>query len=313
MSQILGMMLTVANIKKMTHFFMHVLSFEKIDTSHIEGKAYETLYGIPGIKGQFAILRLGEEYLYLMEFEPLGKPYPPTQSHDLWFQHIAIVVSDLGKAHHILSQHGITAISEGPVTIPEWNEAAAGIQAFYFRSPEGHPLELIYFPPKKGRQIWQEKDRLFLGIDHTAITISDTQKSLHFYKDILGMTVFGESLNHGDTQEALSGVMGAKVKITGLGYKEVEGMGLEFLHYLHPTHGLPFPNLKANDLASTYTVIEVDNLPNDPHLPLLKGLFSPRQGQMTQSAAIAKDSDGHRLLFVTEVPRFFETKPLINT
>ncbi len=291
MSKILGMMLTVADIEKMTTFFTEVLSFEKIGTSQLEGKAYESLYGIPRVKAQFSILRLGKEYLYLIAFEPPGKHYPPTRCHDHLFQHIAIVVSDLEKAHGILSQQGITAISKGHITIPEWNEPAAGVKVFYFRSPEGHPLELISFPPKKGRLIWQEKGKLFLGIDHTAITIFHTERSLPFYQE-LGMIVFGESLNYGDTQEALSMVPEARVKITGLGFKEVEGMGLEFLHYLNPTNGLPSPDLKSCDLGCTYTVIEVD------HLDMPRGGFSPKDAKTVKSAMIGKDSDGHRLLFV---------------
>ena len=56
MSKILGMMLTVADIEKMTTFFTEVLSFEKIGTSQLEGKAYESLYGIPRVKAQFSIM-----------------------------------------------------------------------------------------------------------------------------------------------------------------------------------------------------------------------------------------------------------------
>jgi catechol 2,3-dioxygenase-like lactoylglutathione lyase family enzyme len=41
----------------------------------------------------------------------------------------------------------------------------------------------------------QTTGRLFLGIDHTAIVVSDTEASLKFYRDVLGMTVAGESEN----------------------------------------------------------------------------------------------------------------------
>ena len=34
----------------------------------------------------------------------------------------------------------------GPQTLPDWNKNAAGIQAFYFRDPDGHFLEVLAFP-----------------------------------------------------------------------------------------------------------------------------------------------------------------------
>lgn len=296
MSQILGVMLTVADLDKMTAFFTEVLSFEKVENSQLEGASYDRLYEIPNAKARFVMLRLGAEPLYLIAFDPPGNPYPSIRSHDHLFQHIAIVVSDLERAHQRLSQYGVTAISEGPVTIPEWNGVAAGIQAFYFRSPEGHPLELISFPPQKGRPVWQRKEHLFLGIDHTAMTVSHTRTSRHFYQDVLGMTCFGESLNYGSTQEALSGVSEAKVQITGLGYPGAVGMSLECLHYLNPTHGRPAPILQSNDLGCTYTVIAIDHPDRLRDLPLTQGVFV----NTTDAAMRGQDPDGHRLLFVSK-------------
>jgi catechol 2,3-dioxygenase-like lactoylglutathione lyase family enzyme len=71
---------------------------------------------------------------------------------------------------------------------------AGGIRALYFRDPDGHPLEVLWFPQDKGNAKWHvPTDKLFLGIDHTAIVISNTEASLKFYRDRLGMEVAGES------------------------------------------------------------------------------------------------------------------------
>ena len=45
---------------------------------------------------------------------------------------------------------------------------------------------------------------MFLGIDHTAIAVDDTNVSLRFYRDTLGMQVAGESENYdvGDPNSA---------------------------------------------------------------------------------------------------------------
>ena len=81
--------------------------------------------------------------------------------------------------------------------IPTSNKAAAGIRAFYFKDPDGHNLEVIYFPPEKGDPRWQNANgKLFLGIDHTAIVVEDTTRSLKFYRDLLGLKLAGESMNH---------------------------------------------------------------------------------------------------------------------
>jgi len=138
-------------------------------------------------------------------------------------------------------------ISRRPQLLPAWNPNAGGIRAVYFRDPDGHPLELIQFPPGKGQPRWQEKDRLFLGIDHSAIAVSDTDQSVAFYRDRLGLRIAGTSDNWGIEQEGLSAVPGAHVRITTL--RAGSGPGVELLHYLMPTDGRPMPaDTTADDL-----------------------------------------------------------------
>lgn len=101
-------------------------------------------------------------------------------------------------------------VSEGPQRLPDWNPAAGGIRAFYFRDPDRHPLEVLQFPAGKGDPKWARRDRLFLGIDHTAIVVSDTEASLRFYRDALGLRVAGAAENWGPEQERLNHVSGAQ-------------------------------------------------------------------------------------------------------
>ena len=121
----------------------------------------------------------------------------------------------MDRAYKLLRGNKVKHASTGPQRLPEWNKNAAGIQAFYFRDPDGHFLEVLAFPPDKGAAKWHEQNgRLFLGIDHTAIVISDTDASLRFYRDVLGLKVVGESENHGPEQERLNNVFGARLRIT---------------------------------------------------------------------------------------------------
>jgi catechol 2,3-dioxygenase-like lactoylglutathione lyase family enzyme len=162
-----------------------------------------------------------------------------SRSDDLWFQHVAIVVSDIRAACDRLNAHGIRHTSPAPQRLPAWNQNAGGIEASYFRDPDGHPLELISFPPDKGDTRWHCRERLFLGIDHTAIAVASTDVGLRFYRDGLGLKVQGRSENWGPEQEWLSGVPGARVRITSL--RGTAGPGVEFLHYLSPMTGRPYP------------------------------------------------------------------------
>jgi len=195
-------------------------------------------------------MKLGGEVIELTEYLiPSGRPIPDdSRSNDHWFQHIAIIVKDMDRAYLWLRQHKVKHASTGPQRIPDWNKAAAGIKAFYFRDPDDHNLEVLWFPPSKGDPKWHHKtDKLFLGIDHTAIVVSDTEKSLKFYRDTLGIRVAGESENYGTEQEHLNNVFGARLHITGL--RTNAGPAIEFLEYLTPRDGRPMPSdTSASDL-----------------------------------------------------------------
>jgi catechol 2,3-dioxygenase-like lactoylglutathione lyase family enzyme len=251
--------ITVSDIDRSVEFFSKVLSFEKVSDVEVAGSEYERLQGVFGARMRIARMRLGEEFIDLTEYlTPRGRPIPvDSRSNDQWFQHIAIVVSDMDKAYQQLRAHKVRHTSTGPQRIPDWNKAAAGIKAFYFKDPDGHNLELIYFPSGKGNPKWQQANgRLFMGIDHTAIAVSDTARSLDFYRDVLGLKLAGESENYGTEQEHLNHVFGSRVRISGL--KAPSGFGVEFLDYLTPGDGRPMPpDTRANDLWHWQTAIRV--------------------------------------------------------
>src|SRR5271165_6535032 len=211
--------ITVSDMDRAVDFYSKVLTFEKVSDNEVAGENYEHLEGVFGLRMRIVRMRLGDEFIELTEYlAPKGRPIPvDSHSNDRWFQHIAIIVSDMDRAYGWLRQHRVEHASTGPQRLPEWNKNAAGIQAFYFRDPDGHPLEILAFPPDKGAAKWHAAtDRLFLGIDHTAIVVSDTEASLRFYRDTLGMHIVGESENYGMEQEHLNNVFGARLRITSM-------------------------------------------------------------------------------------------------
>jgi len=251
--------LTVSDMDRSVDFYTSVLDFRKVSDDERAGPAIEELSGVFGARVRVVRLRLGDETLQLTEFlAPRGRPAPvDARSNDRWFQHVAIIVSDMDRAYARLRQLKVQHASTSPQLLPKSIPNAAGIRAFYFRDPDGHPLEILQFPPDKGDPKWHRPgDRLFLGIDHTAIVVGSTRASLAFYRDLLGFRVAGESMNFGTEQEHLNNVAGARLHITGL--RAPAGPGVELLEYLEPRDGRPFPaDERANDLVHWQTTIVV--------------------------------------------------------
>src|SRR5205823_9366517 len=234
--------ITVSDMDRAMEFYSKVLTFEKISDTEIAGENYEHLEGVFGLRMRVVRMRLGDEFIELTEYlAPKGRPVPvDSRSNDRWFQHIAIITSDMDKAYALLRQNKVEHASTGPQRLPDWNKNAGGINAFYFRDPDKHWLEILQFPKGKGDAKWQRKDRLFLGIDHTGIVVGNTEASLKFYRDVLGLRIAGTSENYGTEQEHLNNVFGARLRITSLRAGN-GGPGIEFLEYLAPRDGRPAP------------------------------------------------------------------------
>jgi len=195
--------MTVSDMDAAMEFYA-ILSFQKISDVEVLGTEYECLQGLFGVRMRVVQMQLGSELIELTEYlAPKGRPIPiDSRSNDHWFQHIAIAVNDMDKAYQHLRQYKVQPTSSTPQRLPDWNAAVAGTEAFYFKDPDGHNLELIYFPLGKGNPKWEHPtDQLFLGIDHTAIVVSNTETSLKFYRDSLGMKLAQASENYGIEQE----------------------------------------------------------------------------------------------------------------
>jgi catechol 2,3-dioxygenase-like lactoylglutathione lyase family enzyme len=197
------------------------------------------------------------------------------------------------------------ASANGPQRLPDWNQNAGGIRAFYFRDPDDHPLEILWFPPGKGLAKWHApSDRLFLGIDHTAIVVKDTRRSLAFYRDALGLDLAGTSENYGPEQENLNNVRGARLRITSL--RAADGPGIEFLEYLAPRNGRAYPrDARANDVLHWETRLLVPDAGQAAARLQAEGaeLISPGAvgAGSTQAGVLGlqvRDPDGHVLQLV---------------
>jgi catechol 2,3-dioxygenase-like lactoylglutathione lyase family enzyme len=299
--------MTVANADRSAAFYAGVLGFEKVAAAEVWGEGYERLQGLVGLRMRVVRMKLGDETIELTEYlTPRGRPIPiDSRSHDRWFQHIAIVVSDMDHAYARLRVHGVEHASPAPQRLPDWNPSAGGIRAFYFKDPDGHPLEVIWFPAGKGDPRWQRPDgRLFLGIDHTAIVVSDTARSLTCYRDALGLSVAGQSENWGPEQQRLNNVLGARLRITTL--RAARGPGIELLEYLTPRDGRAAPaDGRTNDLAHWQPALLTDDaralarrLRGSACPPVSDAVATPDRALGFARGVMARDADGHAFVLI---------------
>jgi catechol 2,3-dioxygenase-like lactoylglutathione lyase family enzyme len=303
--QAIGM--TVSDVDRAVDFYSN-LTFRRISDIEVLGPEYEHLEGVFGARMRIVRMQLGTEFIDLTQYlAPPGRPIPQdSRSNDRWFQHVAIVVSDMDAAFEKVRATKAQFVSTAPQTLPASIPAAAGIKAFYFRDPDGHNLELIYFPAGKGDPRWQQpNDSLFLGIDHTAIGIASTAESLKFYRDLLGMRKAGESENFGNEQEHLNQVFGAHLQITGM--RASQGPGIEFLEYLTPRDGRPIPDgTKSNDIMHWQTTIATSDLDaaaqklRQNHVGFVSSdvIVVPKDRLGFSKGLLVSDPDGHNVLLV---------------
>jgi len=296
---------TVSDMDRAVDFYSKVLTFQKVSDREVTGDDFEHLEGVFGLRMRVVRMRLGDEFIELTEYlAPKGRAIPAdSRSNDRWFQHVAIIVSDMDKAYRWLRQNKVEHASSGPQRLPDWNKNAAGISAFYFKDPDGHPVEVLQFPPDKGLEKWHRPtDKLFLGIDHTAIVVWDTDASVKFYHELLGMRVAGESENYGAEQEHLNNVFGAHLRITAL--RGASGPGIELLEYLAPRDGRPFPvDEHANDVVHRQTILlarDADAAARQLYAARVNfvssGVVANQKTQLRfNKAFLVRDPDGHTI------------------
>ena len=148
--------LVTADLAAAEAFLIETFDCELIEHTDADD-AYATLLGLPQTQVRKALLALGEQQIELLAFDPSGRAYPTgSTSSDLWFQHFAIIVSDMAAAMKRLQQSSRFApISEGGVQhLPP---DSGSVSAFKFRDAEGHPLEFLAFPQGGGPDVWEAK------------------------------------------------------------------------------------------------------------------------------------------------------------
>ena len=275
---------TAADLAR-TRRFYEGLGFTAIGAPTPVDSAELALLGVPQSRAERLTLAIGAQEVSFLRFDPPGRLYPAdSTATDLWFQHIAIVVSDMADAHGRAMAAGARPITRGgPQTLPG---NTGGVTAFKFRDPDGHPLELLFFPEGTGAAAWQARDVTspFLGIDHTAVAVGDAGRAQAFFES-LGLTAGDATDNRGVEQERLDDVAEDRCRVIPMRPPE-KPPHVELLGYETGTRR-PMPDgSRADDIWATRVWIEVPSLSGD-------GLTRAAALSGGTRAALLHDPDGH--------------------
>ncbi|MHB8423879.1 MAG: VOC family protein [Gammaproteobacteria bacterium] len=291
----------VADLARAKAFYCAALGFRTVEEAAHTRPVWAQLPAVAATPIQTTRLRIGQQEMELTAFEPDGAPYPPgSYTADLWFQHLAIVTSDITVAYQRLQHHGATPITrDGPQRLPP---AAGGVTAFKFRDPDGHPLELIQFPAGSGSAIWHQEypDAVTIGIDHTAVSVADTGRSTAFYCGLLGLVEISRQVNSGPEQQRLDDLQDVAVDVVGL-QPAAATPHLELLGYRAP-RGRALAAAGLRDIAADRLVLQVQNLPALSQALTGAGASILATGPVvsvhSSHAAVVRDPDGHLLVLV---------------
>jgi catechol 2,3-dioxygenase-like lactoylglutathione lyase family enzyme len=293
--------LIVSDLDRAEHDYVQTLGAVVEHHADIERSLTRVLC-IRRARGRRSLLRLGREQIELLEFTDMaGRPYPPdSTSTDLWFQHMAIIVSDMAEAHRRVMANGrFRPISRnGPVRLPD---SSGGVTAFKFRDHDGHPLELLAFPEGRVPPAWRGTNASgpVLGVDHTAIAVSHSAISTEFFSSVFGFSIGAFTENSGPEQDDLDDVAGVHVTVTPVA-RDLPAPRLELLRYHAGTRRPIPPDTASNDILATHAVVRVVSLDATIAALARRGTPLADHDLMTlrggMRAALVSGPDGHRFL-----------------
>ena len=97
-----------------------------------------------------------------------------------------------------------------------------------------------------------------IGADHTGITVSNLERSLAFWRDVLGFELSHTAHQTGEQAREITGVAGAEIKLAVL--KAPGGHKIELLEYLAPPDRRKLVDLRPCDVRSVHVALLVDDL-----------------------------------------------------
>jgi catechol 2,3-dioxygenase-like lactoylglutathione lyase family enzyme len=147
----------------------------------------------------------------------------------------------------------------------------------------------------------EEEYSMIKSVDHTSFTVSDVERTISFYRDLLGMELISLAERDPAFSEKVTGIPGAHLKIAYL--RAPGGHHLELIEYLSPpgtrldtrTHNVGSAHLafRTDDLPKMYADLKAAGVPfKSPPMEVPAG---PNKGNL---AVYCSDPDGITLEFI---------------
>src|SRR5438477_4347048 len=97
-----------------------------------------------------------------------------------------------------------------------------------------------------------------IAADHTGITVSNLERSLEFWQNVLGFEFSHRAQQTSEMASEITGVPGAEIKLAVV--KAPGGHKIELLEYLAPPDRKQDVNLRPCDVGSVHIALTVDDL-----------------------------------------------------
>lgn len=96
-----------------------------------------------------------------------------------------------------------------------------------------------------------------IGVNHTGITVSDLERSLVFWRDVLGFELSHRVHQTGELASEITGVPGAEISLAVL---KAPGHKIELLEYHAPADRKKHFDARPCDIGSAHVALTVDDL-----------------------------------------------------
>jgi glyoxylase I family protein len=97
-----------------------------------------------------------------------------------------------------------------------------------------------------------------IAADHTGVTVSNLERSLAFWHDVLGFEISHAAHQTGELAKEITGVAGAEIKLAVL--KTPGGHKIELLEYVAPPDRKKHVKLRPCDVGHVHVALIVDDL-----------------------------------------------------
>lgn len=289
----------VSNMDEALDYYRDIIGMRVKSDTKLNGECYDKLYVLKGMDARRVVLGFQESGdIHLVQHNAhRGWPVSKTMTqYDFCFIHLDIASHKLDEIYYDFQQKGV--ITHCPLQTNAVNQN----KSISFKGPDHVQLETHDWwvkhawikadPPEKG----------FYALVHTALSVSDLNKTLHLYRGVLGMSLIRQTHLEGERFEEMDclekGAIAQNAVVRG-----EEGPEIQFIwHYagVHHMRGKPIgATMQQCDYAIVNVGLKTDDIEGLHKLLKKEGVVVNCDIQVTpdQTRAFSfRDPDGNFLI-----------------